>query len=582
MNNIPLSEYPRPQFERDSYLCLNGLWNYSVYEDKNLKDSFNENEAMKKGEILVPYPIESKLSGVEHLLLPNELLVYEREFDLDESFLRDLCFLHFGAVDHECRVFLNNKELGYHKGGYIAFSFDVTKDILVGKNHLKVLVTDQTDSKDLIRGKQKLKPGSIFYTPISGIWQTVWLEAVSKDYVKSIKIDPNIDKKTINLKLESEAKEVEIAIFDKENEIHRQRYNTKDAIGIDINNPKLWSPEKPFIYQMEIRTDKDLVKSYFAMRKFSFKKDKKGYMRLALNNKIYFHNGVLDQGYHQEGIYTAKNDAELKKDIELLKELGFNMARKHVKIEPLRWYYHCDHLGLLVWQDLVCGGKRYSYSKKYRDPAYPLKINDKKESVNKIQDLEFRADFEVSIDETVDLLYNCPSICQWTLFNEGWGQFDSNRLTNDLRAKDLTRAIDSTSGWFMQKYSQSDFFSKHVYHEKIKIPRSWFFKNKVLVISECGGYGRKIENHQFDPEKSFGYKLFDTEDSVTQIYEDLYNTQIIANIDKGVSACVYTQLSDVEIEVNGLVTYDRQVFKLDIDRVKAINAIINNLNTIER
>ncbi|WP_167481699.1 glycoside hydrolase family 2 protein [Leptospira congkakensis] len=553
-------EYPRPQLERNSYLNLNGEW--------NLTHSLQDNKTKNHYKINVPFSPESNASGIGNFILqPNEELVYEREFEVLPSFINDITLLHFGAVDYSCSCYINGEEVGSHKGGFLPFQFDISPYIKVGKNKIQLKVTDPTDTGSQSRGKQKLKRGGIWYTPQSGIWQTVWLESVSKDYIKDIKITPNIDTKSVEILLITESQEVTIQILDGETAIAE---GSGKKVNISIPNMELWSPENPKLYQIRIKTPNDFVQSYFGMRKFSIGFDGK-FKRLFLNNKPYFHNGLLDQGYWSEGLLTPPSDEAMEKEIKLMKDMGFNMLRKHIKIEPLRWYYHCDRLGVLVWQDFVCGGGAYENWKVAYLPFIGWKTKDTKYKFLNRTDEVGRNEFISEMDETVNLLKNTVSLSVWVLFNEGWGQFDSIKLTEKLRNLDNTRTIDSVSGWYDQGKSSSDLKSLHLYYQKLKVPKK---DPRVIVLSEFGGYSLKTENHVYDNDKLFGYKILPDKQSLEKEYRSLIEDQLIPLIDKGLSASIYTQVSDVEEEINGLVTYDRKVIKFDIEFMRELNAKI--------
>lgn len=552
------TEYPRPQLERDSYINLNGEW------DLTHSKLGTEDKAQYK--IIVPFSPETRASGLGNFILqPQEELFYKREFELSSEFIKDITLLHFGAVDYSCICYINDKEVGAHKGGFLPFHFDISEYIKIGKNEIRLTVTDPTDTGTQSRGKQKLKRGGIWYTPQSGIWQTVWLESVSKDYIKDIKITPNIDTNSVELILNTESHHVTIQILDGENIIAE---STNANATLNIPNMELWSPENPKLYGILIQTSGDKVKSYFGMRKFSIGFDGK-FKRLLLNNKPYFHNGLLDQGYWSEGLLTPPNDEEMEKEIKLMKDMGFNMLRKHIKIEPLRWYYHCDRLGVLVWQDFVCGGGAYETWKVAYLPFIGWKTKDTKYKFLNRTDEAGRNEFISEMSETVNLLRNTVSLSVWVLFNEGWGQFDSIKLTEKLRELDNTRTIDSVSGWYDQGKDSSDLKSLHLYYQKLKIPKN---ETRAIVLSEFGGYSLKTEGHVFDENKLFGYKILPDKQSLEKEYKNLIENELLPLIDKGLSASIYTQVSDVEEEINGLVTYDRKVVKFDIGFMQQLNS----------
>ncbi|WP_208732193.1 glycoside hydrolase family 2 protein [Leptospira perdikensis] len=552
------TEYPRPQLERDSYINLNGEW--------DLSHSPIGSETKKHYKINVPFSPESKASGLGNFILqPDEELVYEREFELRTDFIKIITLLHFGAVDYSCICFINGNEVGSHKGGFLPFYFDISSHIKIGKNTIQLKVTDPTDTGNQSRGKQKLNRGGIWYTPQSGIWQTVWLESVSEDYIKDIKITPNIDTESVFIQITTSSSNTTIQILDGDTIIAE---SSGTNTNIPIPNMEVWSPENPKLYRILIKTSGDTVKSYFGMRKFSIGFDGK-FKRLFLNNKPYFHNGLLDQGYWSEGLLTPPNGEEMEKEIKLMKDMGFNMLRKHIKIEPLRWYYHCDRLGILVWQDFVCGGGAYETWKVAYLPFIGWKNKDTKYKFLNRTDEDGRNEFINEMDQTVDLLKNTVSLAVWVLFNEGWGQFDSIQLTDKLRKLDDTRTIDSVSGWYDQGKDSSELKSLHLYYQKLKVPKN---ESRVIVLSEFGGYSLKTEGHVYDENKLFGYKILPDKKSLEKEYRSLIEDQLIPLIEKGLSASIYTQVSDVEEEINGIVTYDRKMVKFDLELIQELNS----------
>lgn len=567
ISDIPLSEYPRPQFARDSYITLNGKWNYAILRKS---EKFNGNY---QGEILVPFSPESLLSGLPEgtLVTPDDVLYYKREFDIPSHFLKATTVLHFDAVDFECKITLNGATVGEHSGGYMPFAIDVTDAIRPGKNVIEVVVTDPTDTSYHTHAKQATKRGGIWYTPQSGIWQSVWLESMPEVYLKDVTIVPDIDNDTLNLTFVKSAQApVSIVALDNGNVI-AEAICEGDKIALPLQNYELWSPENPKLYDLAFKIGDDIVKSYFGMRKFSWVKDSNGVKRMGLNNKPYFHTGVLDQGYWSDGMLTPPSNAALEYDVKLVKSMGFNMIRKHIKIEPLRWYYHCDKEGVLVWQDMVTGGTKYKMMYIGVLAFLEIHIKDNTEAAYKRlarQDKEGRDEFEREVRITMDYLKNCVSLSTWVAFNEGWGQFDSVRITKEMQKIDPTRLIDSVSGWNDQGKGTSDTKSMHIYFKPIKMPRD----KRCLVLSEFGGYSIKTDGHVFSPNKSFGYRIYKSPEAYAKAFRKLYEKRIIPNIEKGLSATVYTQVSDVEEEINGLVTYDRKVVKLPIDLVKELNA----------
>ena len=553
--NKPLSEYPRPQLYRDSYLSLNGEWDYAFSNDENIPDKW-------EGKILVPYSPETKRSGVCRVLQPNEWLFYRLEFSLESLIIKDKVLLHFLAVDQIADVYINDHYLGQHVGGFLPFEFDIKPYINIDKNVLIVRVKDYSDTSYLSRGKQKLKHGGIWYTPQSGIYFPVFIESVSEDYIQSVKFTPDIDKEEIVINIRSTAKEAGIHIFGMDRPI-----DTNKDVHIKVKDMHLWSPEDPYLYFVKIYTDNDEVTSYFAMRKFSKVKDEQGHYRLALNNKPIFTKGVLDQGYYKDGLLTPNSYDDYIKDIELVKSLGFNTIRKHIKIEIPRWYFECDKRGIVVWQDFVNGGENYKFS----TIAFPLITNrhHKDNNYKKFSRLnkQGREEAKQEFKDTINYLYNSPCIGLWTIFNEGWGQFDSKEIYEDLSKLDQTRLFDHASGWHDQ--GVSDVKSLHVYFKPVKVKNDKNLRQRSIILSEFGGFLLPIENHMMKGKKT--YKTFNNYANWLKQYEECIERDVISNIPKGLSACIYTQLSDVEEELNGFVTFDREVIKVDIDDIKEIN-----------
>ena len=554
-----LEEYPRPQMKRSSYLNLNGVWEYAITETESPPEKFD-------GEILVPFSPESELSLVSRTLLPSQTLWYQRIFRLPDGFNRGRVILHFGAVDQTAAVFINGVELGSHVGGYTPFSIEITSCIQQ-ENTIVVKVRDASDSTYHSRGKQKTARGGIWYTAQSGIWQTVWLESVPSEYIAGIKITPIFDEAELELTVMSESKlpcraqtnGQEVCFFPNET----ARLKISDFIA--------WSPENPHLYPLNITMGEDSVESYFGMRKFSVEKDEKGVKRLFLNNKPYFHNGLLDQGYFCDGLYTAPSDEAIIYDIQTAKALGFNMLRKHIKIEPLRFYYHCDRLGMLVWQDMVNGGGSYKFLTIASPLVTGLHWKDNRYKLFSRGDKEGREQYQRELDETVRHLYNAVSLAMWVPFNEGWGQFDASDAVKRILSLDKTRTIDHASGWHDQKIGEIK--SLHVYYHAYRHKRDKL--NRAVVLSEFGGYSFRLEGHCFN-DRDFGYKRLKTQAKLLKAYERLYYHEIIPAKEKGLCAAVYTQLTDVEDELNGLLTYDRKVLKLPAENVRKINEMLKS------
>ncbi|MGN0635184.1 MAG: glycoside hydrolase family 2 protein [Acutalibacteraceae bacterium] len=569
--NCPLPEYPRPQLVRSEWLCLNGAWQYAV-TDENAPPPQSYD-----GVITVPFAIESALSGVCRKLQPNEILWYQRDIVLPPSFDGKRCILHFGAVDWQCTVYVNGIEVCAHTGGYCPFSADVTDDLHEGVNSIALRVYDPTDAGWQNRGKQSLQSHGFWYTGTSGIWQTVWMEPVNTCYVQKLRIVPDIDNSFLHLTadlsetaaLHAVIRAGESVLFDGDIEQNAQ---------IPVPDPHLWSPEDPFLYDLTVTVSQngkvtDTVNSYFGMRKFSVGNDG-GVTRLFLNNKPYFQRGLLDQGYYCDGGLTPPCDEAMIYDIQKMKDLGFNMLRKHIKVDLPRWYYHCDRLGMLVWQDMVSGGQYIGNFYAGVVPNIlgacprltPFSLKDNRYKRFSREQPQWRADFERELRDMMDTLYNCVSIYCWVPFNEGWGQFDAKRIASEVKAYDPGRIVDHASGWYDQ--GAGDIQSMHKYIlpiPKIKPDR------RAFVISEFGGYSLIEDGHVWNKKKSFGYMMFRTKESLTRAYRRLMEKQIMPLIPKYLSAFIYTQVTDVEFEVNGILTYDREIVKIDEDTIKMLN-----------
>jgi len=533
--------HPNPQMMRKNYRILNGKWTLSLKR---------QNETTPLGKIKLPFPPESMLSGIRKTLQKGDVLLYEYRFSAPARKKTERVFLHFGAVDCLCEVTLNGKKLGSHKGGYLPFAFDITP-YLENKNTLAVRVTDDT-SHLYPYGKQRKKRGGMWYTPISGIWQTVWLEITPKNPITSIKITPTERSVTI----ETVGGKVQKRLTLKNGEVYDYE---GDSITLSPESPRLWSPDDPYLYEFTLTDGEDTINSYFALRSFTSGSEN-GTPCLYLNGKPVFCHGILDQGYFPDGIYTPKHERAYEEDIKLLKRLGFNMLRKHIKIEPARFYYDCDRLGILVFQDLVNSG-RYSFLRDTALPTVGIRCDLRRKPSQKHKEI-----FEAAAKETIAHLYNHPSIVAYTVFNEGWGQYDADRLYTLCKIADPTRLYDTASGWFPK--TKSDFQSEHIYFKKLALkPKG----EKPLFLSEFGGYSHAVEGHRFNLDREYGYKRFKNREDFENALVALYENEVIPAIHQGLTATVYTQLSDVEDEINGLITYDRRVVKVSKERFFALS-----------
>ena len=563
----PLPEYPRPQLRRNSYLNLNGIWEYAITKTA-------EKPAAMQGEIVVPFSPEAPLSGVGHILQPDEYLWYRRSVTLPEGFFRGgRLLLHFGAVDQCCTVWVNGRKAGSHTGGYLPFALDVTELIEGDAFTLELRVTDPTDTGSLSRGKQRLKNTGIWYTPQSGIWQTVWMECVPENYLRSLRITPKPEENAVHIRLEADDPAMAAVTICRDGGIIAEGQtdeNGESTLTIPAEELRLWSPEDPFLYDVSIvLPGGDKVESYFGMRAFGIGKDEKGLPRLLLNGKPYFQNGLLDQGYWSDGYYTAPSDEALIHDIAVMKRLGFNMLRKHIKVEPLRWYYHCDRLGMLVWQDMMNGGESYSPLSIYVFSNLGLRVKDDRYRYFSRSDEAGRTHYYEELGQMIDLLYNTVSLALWVPFNEGWGQFDALKAAEFIRKRDDTRPIDHASGWYDQ--GGGDIKSIHwyfrPYHHK-QPPK----EQRPICLTEYGGYNCAVPGHCWGEGAEFGYKKIADPAEFNRAFQKLMEEQIIPAKERGLAAAVYTQVSDVEGERNGLLTYDRKVCKANEAIFRAVNA----------
>ena len=563
----PLPEYPRPQLRRNSYLNLNGIWEYAITKTA-------EKPAAMQGEIVVPFSPETPLSGVGHILQPDEYLWYRRSVTLPEGFFRGgRLLLHFGAVDQCCTVWVNGQEAGSHTGGYLPFALDVTELIEGDAFTLELRVTDPTDTGSLSRGKQRLKNTGIWYTPQSGIWQTVWMECVPENYLRSLRITPKPEENAVHIRLEADDPAMAAVTICRDGGIIAEGQtdeNGESTLTIPAEELRLWSPENPFLYDAAITlAGGDKVESYFGMRAFGIGKDEKGLPRLLLNGKPYFQNGLLDQGYWSDGYYTAPSDEALIHDIAEMKRLGFNMLRKHIKVEPLRWYYHCDRLGMLVWQDMMNGGESYSPLSIYVFSNLGLRVKDDRYRYFSRSDEAGRTHYYEELGQMIDLLYNTVSLALWVPVNEGWGQFDALKAAAFIRKRDDTRPIDHASGWYDQ--GGGDIKSIHWYFRPYhhKQPSK---EQRPICLTEYGGYNCAVPGHCWGEGAEFGYKKISDPAEFNRAFQKLIEEQIIPAKERGLAAAVYTQVSDVEGERNGLLTYDRKVCKANEAIFRAVNA----------
>ena len=546
----PLPEYPRPQMVREGWMNLNGSWEYAITSSTRFPQRFD-------GEILVPFSPETELSGVGRTPGRGEYLWYRRTVTLPESFDGKRLLLHFGAVDQCAAVWVNSRQVAQHVGGYLPFEAEVTEAVEDQTLTITVRVSDDTERGGHTRGKQRTRRGGIWYTPQSGIWQTVWLEAVPACYVRSLRVTPLFDEAEVEIEVEIDGEEPAVAVFDGE------LYPLPGRIPVP--DFEAWSPEHPKLYPFEVRCGEDCVQSYFAMRKFSVEKDGQGTMRLFLNGEPCFHNGLLDQGYWSDGLYTAPTDEAMIFDIQTAKSGGFNMLRKHIKVEPLRWYYHCDRLGMLVWQDMPCGGGRYDPLIVSAPLVTGIHLRDRLYFLFGRRKKAAREEFRAELAAMVRHLYNCPCIALWVIFNEGWGQFDAKRMYELVRSLDRTRTIDHASGWHDQGIGRVR--SDHVYFRRVRFRRDR--RGRAVLLSEFGGYNHAVNGHVFG-KRDYGYKRFETPVQLRAALEALYQEQIAPAKREGLAAAVYTQLSDVEDELNGWMTYDRRVVKIAPEIMRTI------------
>ncbi|KIA95158.1 beta-galactosidase [Pedobacter kyungheensis] len=558
-----LPEYPRPQFERSgNWKNLNGLWDYAIAEK-------SQRPAINQGKILVPFAVEASLSGVGKTVGKDSLLWYKTSFTIPSNMKGKDILLHFGAVDWRATVSINGKEVGKHEGGFDPFSFNITPFLnKSGNQTLTVEVWDPTDEGPQPRGKQVKRPEGIWYTPVTGIWQTVWLEAVNKVHIDHIKITPNLDQQSIEVSSFVEnanaGDQVKISAWDGSNKVAEQTTDAKGTVRLKIENPKLWSPDSPFLYDLKIELlsknkKVDEAKSYFAMRKISMGKDANGIERMLLNNAFLFQYGPLDQGWWPDGLYTAPTDKALKFDVDKTKEMGFNMIRKHIKVEPARWYYYCDKAGMLVWQDMPSGdlGNRWENRPGVLDHQTEQKRSPESESY-----------YKTEWNAIMEKLHNVPSIVVWTPFNEAWGQFKTVEIAKWTKEKDPSRLVNTASGGNF--FPVGDIIDLHNYPHPAMPSPDYFGKDYVLVLGEFGGLGLPVDGHVWQQKNNWGYQSFKNKADLFKKYSEFVG-RLGELIKVGLSAGVYTQTTDVEVETNGFMTYDRKVVKFPEAEMKQIH-----------
>ena len=568
-------EYPRPQLVRADWLSLNGLWDYALLGKTSAKPSAYE------GEILVPFCVESALSGVGKDVTPDDRIWYRRTFKVPGSWSDKRVILNFEAVDFEAAVWVNGGFVGAHKGAYDRFSFDIT-DYLdgVARHEIVVSVIDPSSLGTQARGKQQLSQQGIWYTPVSGIWQTVWLEPVSKvAAIREVKIVPDIDSDSVTVTPMLFAPTqveyvVEVTILEDGRKVTSAKVRADNSVSIDFDDPILWSPDEPFLYDLKLRLFKagseretlDELTSYFGMRKISLGKGPYGKV-LHLNDKELFHYGPLDQGWWPDGLHTPPSDEAMKYDIQVTKDMGFNMIRKHIKVEPDRWYYWCDKIGIMVWQDMPSGMVVIPREGSER-PDHVQHV--KKGGDDLMRRTEDTAQFEWELRRMMDLRGNAPSIVMWVPFNEGWGQYDTCRISDAVKAYDPSRLVNAISGWELRPCG--DVYDIHSYQQEVTVPQMQ--RGQATVLGEYGGIGYPVKGHQWNTGmRNWGYQTYHSADELLKNYIHKFD-QIVEMKKKGLSAAVYTQTTDVEGEVNGLMTYDRDVIKIAPKKLKKLHDVL--------
>ena len=565
----PHPEYPRPQMVRSSWMNLNGSWQYAI-----LPKSQETIPSTWAGNILVPFAVESALSGVGKTVGQDSVLWYERSVSIPAAFRKSTVLMQFGAVDWQCDVYVNGKKVGTHQGGYDPFSFDITAALAKSNvQKISVRVWDPSDNGPQPRGKQINRPHGIWYTPVTGIWQTVWLESVPKTYISGTVQTPDVDQKSLQVNATIEGAvagdQLLVSAWKGSEKMAEQSVEAGKGITLTLNNCELWSPDKPVLYDLKVAVMRkgkkvDEIGSYFAMRKISMSPDATGIQRMLLNDKFLFQYGPLDQGWWPDGLYTAPSDAALKFDIEKTKEMGFNMIRKHVKVEPARWYRYCDSIGILVWQDMPSGdlGNRWEPRPGIFGRATDQARTPESENIYRTEWTEIMQD-----------LHNFPSIVVWVPFNEAWGQFKTAEITAFTKQKDPSRLVNSASGGNFEPVG--DIIDLHNYPEPLMPEPSLYGAKRIIVLGEFGGLGLPVESHTWQEKNNWGYQTFKNRDELLKRYSELMAV-IPTLIEKGLSAAVYTQTTDVEVETNGLMTYDRKEFKIPVTELKKLHDKLYN------